>query len=313
MLFKRKYQLDFGKAIEVKRNYVGSEITDIGKLVDSTAPTNAYRITEHNISFTINKSVTDSPNTGEITVYNMPSSILDYLDSLNGKPVTAILSAGYEDEGMKEIFKGTVESFSYSFNGPDSILSLNLGDGTANMRETVTNRSYPAGTPYKTIVEDVVQDMGLPKAGGMMNVPEGVTKSNFYAAGSSCEQLRRIAKITQSDFSVQEGAVCWMPRDKGIRQEVIKLTAESGLIENIVPLNKSEGKNPNDKTTPQKSVRIKCLLNGALMPNHTVYVESSDGYYKGGYKITSVTHSGTYEGSDWTTTMEADEVITYVG
>jgi len=310
MLFNRKYQLDFGKPIEVKRTYVTPEVVDIGKLVDSKSPTNAYRLTEHNISFNIRKSVTDSPNSGSITIYNMPKEILGYLENLNGKPLGAILSAGYES-GIKEIFKGTVESYTYTFNSPDSILELSLGDGSVNMRETVSVRSYPLGTPYKTIVEDIVGDMGLPKAGGLLNVPEMVTKSDFYAAGSSCEQLRRIAKITNSDFSVQEGAVCWMPKDKGTRQEIIKLTAQSGLLE-IAPLNKSEGTNPEDKTSPKKSVRIKCLLNGAIMPNQTVYVESSDGFYKGGYKVTSVVHSGTLEGGEWVTNMEADEVVVYV-
>jgi hypothetical protein len=103
-----------------------------------------------------------------------------------------------------------------------------------------------------------------------------------------------------------------MPKDRGTRQEVVKLSATSGLLE-IAPLNKSEGTNPDDKTSPKKSVRIKSLLNGAIMPNHTVYVESSDGFYKGGYKVTSITHSGTLEGGEWVSNIEADEVVTYVG
>lgn len=310
MLFKRKYQLDFGKAIPVKRTYTTPEVVDIGKLVDNKSPNNAYRLTQHNISFNITKSLSDTPNTGTITVYNMPKEILGYLESLNGQPLAAILSAGYEDN-IKEIFKGTVESFTFSFNSPDSVLELTLGDGSVQMRESVSVRSYPAGTPHKTIVNDLATDMGLPMGGGLAKVPATVTKNDFYAAGSSCEQLRRIAKITNSDFSVQEGAVCWMPKDKGIRQEVVKLTAKSGLLE-IAPLNKNEGKNPTDKTSPTKSVRIKCLLNGAIMPGHTVYVESSDGYYKGGYKVTSITHSGSFEGGDWTSSIEGDEVVIYV-
>lgn len=310
MLFNRKYQLDFGKPVPVKRTYTTPEVINIGNLVDTKSPSSAYRLSQHNISFNITKSVSDTPNMGSITIYNMPKEILGYLESLNGAPLAAILSAGYSD-GIKEIFRGTVESFSYSFNSPDSVVELMIGDASVQMRESVSVRSYPTGTPHKTIVQDLATDMGLPLAGGLTNVPDTVTKSDFYAAGSSCDQLRRIAKITNSDFSVQEGAVCWMPKDKGIRTEVFKLTSTSGLIE-IAPLNKNEGKNPDDKNSPKKSVRIKCLLNGALLPGQTVYVESSDGYYKGGYKITSITHSGTFEGGDWTSTMEADEVVVYV-
>lgn len=309
-LFKRAYQLDIGKQYVYQKLSPGISLNAIDSYMYPGPQQEGYRFSEHNISFQINKTNSSSADVSTITIFNPTKDIVDLLESLSGQKVAIIFKAGYVEE-MKELFRGVMESFVFSFEGETSQLVIKLGDGTVNVREATSSRVYPSGTPYQTIVNDLIADLGVPKAGAGVVPPKGSTEVAFYATGQTIDQLRRLSLVSNSDFSITDGAAWFLPKLAGIRKEVYKLNAETGLIGDIAPLDKTQGVSTTSKE-PKKSVKFKCLLNGSITPNSTVYLESSDGRYNGGYKVTSVKHIGELEGTAWYSECEADYVNVYI-
>jgi len=57
-----------------------------------------------------------------------------------------------------------VDAVEDDFTGKDRATTLKLGDGSVNVQEAMSSRSYPRGTPITTIVGELALDMGLPVA-----------------------------------------------------------------------------------------------------------------------------------------------------
>ena len=61
----------------------------------------------------------------------------------------------------------------------------------------------------------------------------------------------------------------------------------------------------NDATKEDVGIEVKTQLLGAIIPESTIYLKSR--YYNGFYKVIKVTHSGSYEGGEWMSTLQLVE------
>ena len=114
-------------------------------------------------------------------------------------------------------------------------------------------------------------------------------------------------------------------KGKALPQNITKLDESSGLIGIPTPRTMSakqeyELQKKKDKTKKEElkkkyqnkedvGLTLSCLLNGAILPETTVYVSSD--YLTGFFKAIEVIHTGSYEGSgegSWTTEMKLAEV-----
>jgi hypothetical protein len=266
-----------------------------------------FLITESNISFEINKDDSDKANKGFITITNTSDDIVDYLEANSGNSVAVILEAGYsEDYGgqLKTIFKGNVERIEDVFDKETRQTKLILGDASVNIREALSSRYYPSGTPVKTVLRDLTKDMGL-SVGNMETIDDSkMTRKSYSWMGKSSSILKELSKELEADYSIQDGQVYIIKYNGLLRQRVAYISETSGLLGSPEPLSQSEGKAQTDDA-PVKGIRFRCLLDGAIKPGSTVYVKSRK--YDGAYKVTKVTHKGEYEGSNWESNVEAIE------
>lgn len=277
---------------------------------DGNQRSNAYLITENNISFEVHKDDSDKTNRGYISIINTSDDIVDYLEANINNAVSVIFQAGYSEDSetpdgqIKTIFKGNVERIEDFFDKETRTTKLILGDGSINVREALSSRYYPAGTPVKTVLRDLTKDLGL-SIGNIETIDETkVTRKAYSWMGKSNTIMKELAKELEADYSIQDGQVYIIKYNSLLRQRVAYLSESSGLIGSPQPLSQTEGKSQVDDV-PTKGISVTCLLDGAIKPGSTIYVKSRK--YDGAYKVTKVTHKGEYEGSQWISQIEAIE------
>ena len=317
MAFGRKYRLVVGLPLSL-----GS---DFNKQINDTK-SNAYVLTEHHIEFEINKSNDANSNKGYVTITNASDDFVNYLNQNANQHLACLLEAGYEDQGMTTLFMGGVSHFEDEWDGSLIIrrTKLTLGDGELALATATTARSYRTGTKLNTILNDLVDDLSLPRGRIIPYDDSETLKFSKSFSGRAGDNLRMLAQATGRTFTVQDNAAYFTKSGYGLKQQVIELSAETGLIGIPTPRVMSakqqfEIQKKIDKTKKEElkakyarkediGLTVESLLNGALVPELTVYLKSK--YVTGFYKIVELSHTGSYEsdGADWKTEMKLAEV-----
>ena len=317
MAFGRKYRLIVGLPLSL-----GS---DFNKQINDTK-SNAYVLTEHHLEFEINKSNDAQANKGYITITNASDDFVNYLQQNADNHLAVMLDAGYEDQGMTTLFMGGVSHFEDSWDGSLIVrkTKLTLGDGELALSVASTARAYKTGTKLNTILNDLLDDLSIPRGRVIPYDDSETLKFSKSFTGRAGDNLRMLGQATGRTFTVQDNSAYFTKVGYGLKQQVIELSAETGLIGIPTPRVMSakqqyEIQKKIDKTKKEElkakyarkediGLVVESLLNGSLVPELTVYLKSR--YITGFYKILEVSHTGSYEsdGADWKTELKLAEV-----
>lgn len=298
--------IDNGGVIPLKTQLTGrDEKENRKKNMDAylSNATNVAIVSELNIEFDIEKKFDASPNTCEITVYNLSDSTVGYLENNAGGKVFIKLEAGYQDEGIKTIFLGNVEAVGETFEGDTRITTIYCTDGGVELKEALISTYYPKGTSYDQMVEDIALQIGLPKGDVIPFGSPYVTKQPVYVVGKAADQLKRLAENAGYLFTIQDLAINIVPEKKPIQRQCALISSSTGLIGSPSLIDESQTKPAEEQGN--KGIKFKTLLNGAIVPNEIVTLDTKK--YKGQYKVTKVKHLGEYEGDSWFSEVEAQE------
>lgn len=304
--FLHQYRLRFGTGVPLSQNLsTNSSFTvpvDLDKNIqDSKGRTNAYELTTHQISFTIKKDNNKEPNSAEITIFNLDDNLVNYIKTNVENYLVIILEAGWVGE-VKTVFKGTVAKIIDKWERETRQTTLKCADGAVNVKEALTSRTYPAGTSYNQIFNDLAKDLGTPV--GRIEIDSSVptTTTPVSFVGGTSNQLGNLASGINHSYSIQDGSIYVLPNNKRFTQQSAYLSDETGLKQGPEPLSQGEKKSKKNKT-PANGVSLECQLDGAIIPDSTIYVKARG--YDGAFRVTKVTHKGSYEESEWTTRVEA--------
>lgn len=317
MAFGRKYRLIVGLPLSL-----GS---DFNKQINDTK-SNAYVLTEHHLEFEILKSNDAQANKGYITITNASDDFVNYLQQNADNHLAVMLDAGYEDQGMTTLFMGGVSHFEDSWDGSLIVrkTKLTLGDGELALSVASTARAYKTGTKLNTILNDLLDDLSIPRGRVIPYDDSETLKFSKSFTGRAGDNLRMLGQATGRTFTVQDNSAYFTKVGYGLKQQVIELSAETGLIGIPTPRVMSakqqfEIQKKIDKTKKEElkakyarkediGLVVESLLNGSLVPELTVYLKSR--YITGFYKILEVSHTGSYEsdGADWKTELKLAEV-----
>lgn len=317
MAFGRKYRLIVGLPLSL-----GS---DFNKQINDTK-SNAYVLTEHHLEFEINKSNDAQANKGYITITNASDDFVNYLQQNADNHLAVMLDAGYEDQGMTTLFMGGVSHFEDSWDGSLIVrkTKLTLGDGELALSVASTARAYKTGTKLNTILNDLLDDLSIPRGRVIPYDDSETLKFSKSFTGRAGDNLRMLGQATGRTFTVQDNSAYFTKVGYGLKQQVIEISADTGLIGIPTPRVMSakqqyEIQKKIDKTKKEElkakyarkediGLVVESLLNGSLVPELTVYLKSR--YITGFYKILEVSHTGSYEsdGADWKTELKLAEV-----
>lgn len=312
--FNRAYRLLIGTATDttVKRtkNSAFKSTVDLDTKLSSTtkSSSNLYLIEKSQIMFNIKKDNNKDPNNADITIVNLSDDTVNYINKNIRNNLAVALAVGYEGEELLMVFKGTVQWVSDTFDSTDRRTVLHCVDGGINIAEARTSRSYPKGTKIKNIVKDLVKDLGTTE-GNIVIDTDATISSSTALCGNTSTYIESMCKSIDHNVSIQDGSVYITPRSKMSSTRCAYISPDTGLLgspepfHNDVKPTKKKTKKSKKPKKPTDGVKFKCTINGALLPEKTVWLKSHD--YDAAFKIVSVTHVGDFEGGDWASEVEA--------
>lgn len=332
MSFIRKYEILIGKPYGfIEGQSVGfgqgdgvfiKPATGRAKLMEryfASEQVNTISITNLHVEFDIEKTGGDSSdgNSAEIVIYNLKDSTVKFLENNSGDKTFITLRAGHSDDGMVTIFRGNIVKVIDSLEGTDRKTKLLLSDGGVFIKEQVSSRSYPKGTKLDKVVEDLLIDLDLPLGSITKLGDDVVTTHRTIIYGKTADQLKRVLESQNYAFNVQDMFSYVIARalskakeeaqGKDQKNRVPVLNPSTGLIGSPSFIDDSASMTAleADINSPT-GIKFRSLLNGVLLPNTYVKIESR--HFNGIYRISKAKHRGSYEGSEWYTDCEAEDV-----
>ncbi|AFU62736.1 baseplate hub protein [Escherichia phage vB_EcoM_3A1_SA_NWU] len=313
----RAYKLLIGSATNTiqkrTKNSAFKSTVDLDTKLGTTekSSSNLYLLQDHQITFSIKKDNNKDPNQAEIVVYNLSDDTVNYINRGIRNNLAVALAVGYEGEELVMVFKGTIQWVSDTFDSVDRKTTLHCLDGGINIAEARTSRSYPKGTKIKRVVTDLVKDLGTTE--GNIHVDNDQTLSSATAmCGNTSHYLEHICKSIDHNVSIQDGSVYVTPRSQMSSARSAYISPETGLIGSPEPFHndikptKKVTKSSKKAKKPTDGVKFKCQMNGAILPEKTIWLKSRD--YDGPFKVVSVSHNGDKEGKEWVTEVECVSV-----
>lgn len=265
MAFNRQIELQIGKPGEI-----GLLIKDL------------------RISFSVEKTDTESANTAIIQIYNLTD---DTIKRINRAGNILILRAGYEDEGIKTLFFGTVINSTDMKTGTERILEIQVADGVENIQDKNLTISYRAGTTVQKIFNDLILLFGLP----LTNI--GFSLSGQYVNGwSFCGKIKdAITEVLDKaglSWTVQNNQLVVIESGKSVERTGLFLTPDTGLLDSPEILVDTDN-TPTEE--PPARYKIRSLLFPQLFPGVDFKLKSKN--VSGNFKVETAKFSGdNYEG-----------------
>lgn len=182
------------------------------------------------VTFVVEQSNTQRPNVAEISVYNVKR---DTANRFIGKQFTDVtLTAGYESNSGV-IFKGNIKFARFGQETPvDKRLDIFCGDGDKAYNHAVVSRTLPSGHTYRDQVEAAfapMKEMGV-RLGYICPLPSIKMNGPRVLFGNSREILRRLAAATGTQWSIQNGELTIVEKNKPLPNGPLTLNSETGLI-----------------------------------------------------------------------------------
>lgn len=254
------------------------------------------------IKFATKKGDIETPNSAEISVYNLSDETAARIRS---EFTQVILSAGYQG-AAGVIFRGSIRQVRIARDGAvDRVLMITAADGDRAYNFATMNRTLAAGARPADQVNACMgsfKDKGVsagyvPDLGGQP-LPRGKVMYGMTRA-----YMRQAGDNTDSVWSIQDGQAQMVPAKSYLPGEAVVLTAETGLIG--TPEQTNEG------------IKVCCLLNPRLRISGRIKLDNAsiaemkkdlklgainktpkldkDGFYR----ILKAEFTGDTHGADW--------------
>ncbi|MBR3972993.1 MAG: hypothetical protein IKJ99_03435 [Oscillospiraceae bacterium] len=241
------------------------------------------------ISFSIQKSDTETQNSGKVSIWNLNN---EHLSVLNKKDCALSLRAGYGTR-LSLIFAGIISFVSTTMDGADRVTEIEAIDNRVEIRDTYVSVSYRGKVNSKTIMDDVAAQMGVAVTysynAKFVDLPNG-----FSYVGQAKNIMNKICKCCGLKWSIQNGVMQVKRPGDVMKKEVYLLNAESGLIGSPARVVVS----PEEAT--EESVLgwdVEYLLNGAIHVDDYVKLETAA--VTGYFRVYSLDIAGDNITGDW--------------
>ena len=258
------------------------------------------------ISFSIEKSDTESSNTGKIILWNLSPA---QLATLNLQDCEVILKAGYGTV-MPLAFVGNITNAITDLDGADTMTEIEAVDSRVALRDTYISVSYKGIVSTKKILMDVAEQMGVPVV--FSQKAEFVNlKNGFSYVGAARNALKKACSSNGLVWSLQNGVLQVKKPNEPISTRAFLLSAETGLIgipKRLTKASETSSKDNGNKTVraAQTGWQVRYFMNAAINVNDYVRLESK--VATGDFRVSKLTIDGDNIEGEWTCTAELLEV-----
>jgi hypothetical protein len=242
--------------------------------------------------FKIEKKIEKSPNTADVTIYNLNEQSRAALQT---KPLHVRLDVGYGGE-VQRIFQGDLRFAASVKEGTTWETRLQVGDGSRAYQFARVNRSFKSGTTGRQVLAEALAAMGYPYP-NELDLPD---LDRQYLAGLAMDgpahQVISDVLGPTADWSVQDGRLQILPKSAVRKDQAILVNQDTGMV------------GPADYGAPAETgkppvLSFKMLIYPGLTPGGLVRVETRA--VTGLFKLIRVVHEGDTHGPTWYSSCEA--------
>jgi len=218
-------------------------------------------ITGLDIAFEIEKDLTPEPNPCHVEIFNLGAKNRNILSQYKQVPVQ--LKAGYKGN-VGVIFYGDMIRCSHLKEGPTWKTTLANGDGAKSIQSERINKSFSKGTPVKTVIKEIAEQLKIPSASALKQFEDLSQKLSrgFMVSGNPMDELGSILRDYGYSASVQNNSLQILKDGQALLNQALNLTPRSGL-----------------KGSPEigsnKKLKVTAVLMPELLPGQKVHIDCS--------------------------------------
>ena len=239
------------------------------------------------INATIKKTNKKEPNTANISIDNLSENIRNRISSKEFNLVK--LDVGWYGEELRTIFVGSIDKHDHIREAESATTTtvLECGDGSIQYRESYSKKNLQKGMTDNQIVQEIIKDMPEITKGAMEFPKDRVLPRGKTLMGSSRDELTRIADRNGCDWSIQDGQLVFVPKNKVLPDSYgYLLSQDRGMVGS--PQKQGDG-----------GLSVRTFLNTSIYVNSLVRVKSMINDYNGDYKVTDIEFKLSTVGQDW--------------
>lgn len=180
------------------------------------------------VQFEIGKTLLGYPARGRISIFNLGE---ENIQKITKRYTSVELYGGYIGaEGL--LFRGNITNYSKDRFGPTSAFTLVVKSSTSAWEESSFTKTYAAGTPPATIVNEVAESFkGVIVGQILTDVNWAPSLSDVTVMGSSRRIMDQLARDYNFDWNIVEGEVIAAPRSQALLDKPVFIISEAtGLI-----------------------------------------------------------------------------------
>ena len=237
------------------------------------------------ITFSTRRDNQPDDAASEVKIYNL-GPVSESLISEEGDLVR--LTAGYgADDGLGLVAEGEIRWVTHEQMGRDRVTTVAIGASDRRRVNAVITHSYPGSHPFRAIVGDLVNRMGLQLV-TTEDLPD-VKVENWAYTGKASDALSELLESSRFGWFEEFGFVKFSRHRRTSPGPRSVLEEASGLI--------------GFPTTTEDGVRVRVTLNTELSLSQVVQVRSQA--VNGFYKVTAISHRGDTWTGEFLTEVEA--------
>lgn len=263
-------------------------------------------VSKHRYYFHVEKTLKPLPNTCTLKVYNLSPTQRAAIAELapSGKTSAAVtgvpvlIEAGYQTTDAAQIFLGDLRCASSERppNSADWITTIETGDSEKAHQAARVNVTIGPKASADTALRAIVKALGVGDGNVTATVAKlrasGVTQmltNGMTLSGSAAFHMTNFCKSADLEWSVQDGVLQILDRDKAMSSFAMRLSSDTGLLES--------------PTVDHKGfMSCKALLNPMIRPGVLLTIESAQ--VKGTYRAEKCTYEGDSHDTPWWVTSE---------
>lgn len=243
--------------------------------------------------FSVLKTDNREKNKARLTLFNLAERTRAKLQE---RRLPVEIEAGYVEE-ISRIFKGSIHSTTISRTETEWVTEVEMTDGGKAGTSARINESFRGTQSVGQMLKKAAASLGL-DAGNLdekvsLDGARSILKefvSGFVLSGSAEDVVDKLAESMGLKFSIQDGSSQFLGKGEVLPGPPVFLTAGTGLI--------------GSPSVGEKGVvKLRCLLNGLILPGRLIEVDSA--VVSAELVTKQVRHTGATWGSDWTTQVEA--------
>jgi hypothetical protein len=277
------------------------------RVVVGTSKAAGIDVSQHRHSFEVVKTLKPLPNTCTLKIYNLspaqrasiaelapPTATGNANSATTG--VSVLIEAGYVTTDAAQIFLGDLRVAYSTKEGQDWITTIESGTNEKAQKNARVNVTIGPKAGADTALRAIAKALGV----GDGNIAPTLAKlrasgvaqmltHGLVISGSASFHMTNFCNSAGLEWSVQDGVLQILDRDKALSTFAVKLESDSGLLES--------------PTVDHKGfMQAKCLLNPDVRPGVLVTIDSQQ--VKGTYRVEKATYEGDTYDNPWWITLE---------